>query len=149
MSDYSQGCDDGDRIQHTADMIGCAFISALNELDLDELLHDASEIKDLGLMMSLYIGWSSSLERFNILDEEFEWQAETVAYARKANIDLEAVGCYGVSHRLDALEETHGQITPLEGDATVDRWSWKKKVKRFLLLESAFMVTNMVLVQGA
>ena len=52
-----------------------------------------------------------------------DWPEGVVAYAKKAGINLENVGAYGVKDRLAEI----GPVEELEDDAKTDRWGWKKK----------------------
>lgn len=118
--------DDGDLFIETMGLIGLSFVAMLNELDRADLLKADSRIKDLGLVMASYIRWSDSWKEFapGEDEDEMDWPEGVVAYAKKAGIDLENVGVYGVKDRLTEI----GTVEPLEGDAKADRWGWKKKV---------------------
>ena len=107
-------------------LIGLSFVTMLNEIDRADLLKADSRIKDLGLVMASYIRWSDSWKEFapGEDEDEMDWPEGVVAYAKKAGIDLENVGVYGVKDRLTEI----GTVEPLEGDAKADRWGWKKKV---------------------
>ena len=118
--------DDGDLFIETMGLIGLSFVAMLNELDRADLLKADSRIRDLGLVMASYIRWSDSWKEFapGEDEDEMDWPEGVVAYAKKAGIDLENVGVYGVKDRLTEI----GTVEPLEGDAKADRWGWKKKV---------------------
>lgn len=118
--------DDGEGLQETTLLIGRAFISALGEFDRVGALTADSPIKDLGLVMSLYLEWSGSIEDCDA--GEFDWREEVLGYARKAGIDLKATGCYGVAATLKALDDEFGEVDPIESSTTADRWGWKKAV---------------------
>lgn len=128
------GCEDGERVQRTANLIGRSLVTALNALHIAGLLKADSEIKDIGLILSLYLAWSSDFADFGL--DDFEWRKEAVAYARTAGIDLGAVGCFGVEEQVGTLEDEYGAIGPLQGAAKADRWAWKKNVS-YRVLENA------------
>lgn len=118
--------DDGARTSELIGLIGCAFLMMLTTLDKEGQLTKNSEIKDLGLIISLYLKYSNGLEAYGIDEEELEWRPTLVAFAKKAGIDLAVGGCDGIK---DALEE--------EGDVYADklkgvekRFSWAKNVSR-------------------
>lgn len=126
--------DDGDRMCAVARLVGISFLTTLNELDKAGLLKADSEVKDLGLVISLYLYWGEQIDEFDGGDEEdgdsgdVDWKREAVAYAKRAGVDLVAAGCYGTDERIQSREEEGGEISPLEGAAKPDRWGWKKNV---------------------
>lgn len=121
--------DDGERVQETQQLINRSFLNSLNEIDMAGLLKADSRIKDLGLIISLYLHWSDDHEDYGIEEgEDLESRTEILAYAKKAGLDLEATGVYGIAEHVKSLEETHGEIAPLAGKAKADRWGWKKAV---------------------
>jgi hypothetical protein len=118
--------EDGKRLQDTFRLIGCAFISALGELDRAGLLNVDSPIKDLGLVMSLYLQWAGEIS--DCEDGQLDWRKEVIGYAKKANIDLEAAGCYGAAANVVALDQEFDEISPLASSTKADRWGWTKAV---------------------
>ncbi|KAI1871409.1 uncharacterized protein JN550_004403 [Neoarthrinium moseri] len=126
------GLDDGERVQETVRLIGLSFLATLNEIDKASLLKKDSTIKDLGLVMSLYLQWSNGLGDYGIDGEEnIGWRKDVVAYAKKARVDLEANGCFGIGKVVKLLDEEHDGIEPLPGAAKADRWGWKKTLTAY------------------
>ncbi|KAK8050732.1 hypothetical protein PG994_012462 [Apiospora phragmitis] len=119
------GCDDAERISETWGAIGTMFLTALNELDRAGLLKADSPIKDLPLVMAIYLKWSADLDE---MEDELSWRPNVIAYAKKAGIDLATSGLFGAGELVSALEEEEesGEIAPLSGQAKADRWGWKK-----------------------
>lgn len=115
--------DDGELFIETVGMIGLSFLTMLNELDQAKLLKSDSRIKDLGLVMACYLNWSEVWGEYND-DDLADWPRKVVAYAKKAGINLENVGVYGVKDILTTI----GDVEPLNGNAKADKWGWKKKV---------------------
>ncbi|KAK6071562.1 hypothetical protein SCUP234_09673 [Seiridium cupressi] len=103
------GADDGEQVNATANLIGRAFLSILNELDLAGLLQADGPIKDLGLT------------------KNFKWR-KVIAYAKKAKVDFKEAGLFRSDSDVKTLEEIYGEIAPLSGDGKADRWGWKKAV---------------------
>ncbi|OTA92861.1 hypothetical protein M434DRAFT_396137 [Hypoxylon sp. CO27-5] len=120
---------DRKKLETTTGLIGRALVSALNELDRAKYLKPDSEVKDVGLIISFYLYWASTLKEEQHI--ELPFRKEAVAYARKAGIDLSLAGCYGTEERVRALEKEVGRIKPLSGSVKPDRWEWKKKFKKF------------------
>lgn len=97
-----------------------------NELDLAGQLKADSDIKDIGLVVSLIMHWANDLPPYGI--EKVDWCKDVVAYAKKAGVDLIATGSHTASKDLESLKEEHGEIAALKGAAKADRWGWKKNV---------------------
>ncbi|KAK8095700.1 hypothetical protein PG999_013722 [Apiospora kogelbergensis] len=123
------GADDADRISQTVKGIGSMLLSMLNELDRAGELKADSRMKDLALIMAWYLEWSKGLTDMLIQGDELDWRAQTVAYAKKAGIDLASSGLFGAGDLVSALEkekEDDGGIPPLAAQAKADLWGWKK-----------------------
>lgn len=118
--------DDGDRHEKTVQLIYRSFLTTLSEIDRAGQLGNDTFAKDLGLVMSLYLRWSSDLEDYDIT-----WCKDIVAYAQKAKLDLVATGCYGVKSSLEKIKEEHGNIKALANSKPADRWDWKKNVRAY------------------
>ncbi|KXJ89127.1 hypothetical protein Micbo1qcDRAFT_165897 [Microdochium bolleyi] len=123
------GSDDGEKVKTTVEIVGKAILTAFNELDLAGHLKADSEIKDIGLVVSLIMHWANDMPQYGI--DEVEWCQDVVAYAKKAGVDLVATGSYSAEKDLESLEEEHGEIAALKGAAKTDRWGWKKGFKKF------------------
>jgi len=117
--------DDGERIAHMNDLIGCALLTALNLVDAAEQLKPASEFPDLALVMSLYLYWAKGQEDCGIDGDELDWRENVVAYAKKGNLDLDTVSCGKLKEELEELSD----IDPIKGSTNAGRWHWPKKFK--------------------
>ncbi|KAK9780694.1 hypothetical protein SCAR479_01880 [Seiridium cardinale] len=123
------GADDGEQVKATANLIGRAFLSTLNELDLAGLLQADGPIKDLGLVIAICLYWSHDLDDYGIEEtKNFKWRKEVIAYAKKAKVDFKEAGLFRTDSDVKTLEEIYGEVAPLSGDAKADRWGWKKAV---------------------
>lgn len=106
-------------------------MATLNELDVAGLLKPDTQVKDLGLVISMYIYWSHDLEAYGIdADKAVDWRKDVIGYAKEAGIDLAAAGLFGTEKRLASLEEKYGEMPATKGDGKADRWGWKKAVSR-------------------
>lgn len=96
------GVDDGDRTNDFIALLGRAFLTALHAVDRAGRLTKDSELRDLGLVMSLYLEWSHGLEDYGLNEnDDMPWREHILAYAKKAGIDLKAVGCNSMSRVLE------------------------------------------------
>ncbi|KAK7941337.1 uncharacterized protein PG986_013724 [Apiospora aurea] len=143
------GCDDGDRVNKTIKAIGTMFLTALNELDKAGLLKADSPIKDLGLVMAVYLEWPSDLGDYGFEDDDSgevdaedakpNWRTSVVTYAKKASIDLATSGVFAADELVTSLEEKDGaSIAPLAGQAKADRWGWEKTLASLKKLSAKF-----------
>lgn len=115
--------DDGARVYHLVKLIGYAVLTGLHAVDKAGKLTKNSEIRGLGLVMTLYLRWSHGLDENADDEEDLTWRENVVAYAKKAGIDLKTVGC-----AMDRELEDIGDAEPLENSKKADRWDWKKVV---------------------
>ena len=88
--------EDGERACELVGLFGCAFLTALDCVDKAGKLTKDSELRNLGLVMSIYLSWSFDLEDYGIEGECVEWRKSVIAYAKRADIDLEATGYHSV-----------------------------------------------------
>ena len=118
--------DDGPRVCATIELVGCAFFAVLDILDKSGYLTRHSKFRDLGLVMSLYIVWSSCLPEFGIgEDGELDWGEDVVAFAEKASIDLSATGCYATCQTLKDFDKTNKKK---RRRIRTSKWNWTRKV---------------------
>lgn len=134
--------DDGERVNQTASLIGRVVLTVLNEIDLKGWLGPDSIIKDLAIIISLYLEWSSDLPEFGLDWDDFSWRPQLVQYANKAGIDLVTAGIFGTQDEVNKLEaEEFGSVGEkfgkLKGAAKSDRWKWKGSVSTPLRVLSA------------
>jgi hypothetical protein len=120
--------DDGDRVNELTGLVGCALLTALHSLDVAGKLTNNSDIRDLGLVMSLYLHWTTIWGDMD--EEELEWRKKVVGYAKKAGIDLEQAGCASMKTILKEFERVR-PITVVPKNMPRDRWAWKRKLSRY------------------
>lgn len=117
--------DDGDRVSHIYDVIGCALLTSLDLVDRSGQLKPASKFPDLALVMSLYLYLALDLEDYGIDKAHLEWwRKNIVGYAKKGGLDLDANGCGKINEELQRLSGT----MPLKGIAKAGRWQWPRRV---------------------
>ncbi|KAK5128308.1 hypothetical protein LTR85_002975 [Meristemomyces frigidus] len=123
-----QMMDDGERTCQLIGLIGCAFVTMLDTLDNEGELKASSQYRDLGLVISLFLKWSSGQEAYGIDDEQLEWRPLLIAYAKKAGIDLKAVGCDDIGEILEEnVDDSEAKIPTSKGE----RYKWAKKLKEY------------------
>lgn len=79
--------DDTDCVCETIEIIGCAIISTLNNLEKDGLW-DA--VPNLGLILSMFIYWIPNFADAMSMNDQ-NWLPELVAYAEKHNMQIQGV----------------------------------------------------------
>lgn len=125
----------------TVGLIGTAFLALLNEVDRAGQLKPDSEIRDLALVMIMYLEWADDKPDYGL--EDVKWMKDVVAYAKKGNIDLKATPLYTAKD----LVKKHARVAALKGDAKPDRWNWAKKVNLTLSLACSQLI-GLVTVQA-
>lgn len=88
---YWYGCDDGERVGTTFHVIGIATLSILNLLEGERLLQNASPIKNIPLVLALYLLWSKDFEDAMdsaSIEDAGHWPHQVIAYAVKHDIEL-------------------------------------------------------------
>lgn len=127
---------DGEQYALTSQLIGYAFLTALNRIDREGELHKDSKYKDLSLMLGLWLDMADSYERFEDnneypdSDEEddgpFSWSEYILAYARANDLPIE--GTYKVKRSLEErLQKFDNEPRKLPRKA-IDRFKWKQMV---------------------
>lgn len=113
--------DDGEGVTALVHLVGYTFLAILGAVDAAGQLTADSPYRDLGLVMSLYLRWSGEFDtsESDAADGK-DWRAGIVAYADKAGIDLEAVGCSAV---IDSIEQ-YRDGGPGPRSVKVSRWRW-------------------------
>jgi hypothetical protein len=127
---YTQsGHDDGEKASETLSLIGCAFLTMLNELDRAGHLKPDSQFRDLSLVMCLALKWADSRDALE--DEDLVWTGTVVAYAKKGGIDLESTPLRGAKELIECVDENADEDL---SNAKADRWAWRKQVFHASLL---------------
>lgn len=117
-------------------MTGHLFLSMLSRLEAMNLLSDTSEVKNLGLIMTLYIKYASyvrvdllgELEDEKLKKPSFEWSPSRWddyihAYANKYGIHL---------HGVDDVEELTAGLEDINLPAPGDHlWDWPRALKTY------------------
>ncbi|KAI9693573.1 MAG: hypothetical protein M1820_009139 [Bogoriella megaspora] len=116
------------RYRDTIQLAGCAFLSALNRLDLAKKLTADSDFKDIPLVMSLYVRFEDQFgEGFAKYDRE--WSEDVVAYAARNGINI--TGISGIEKVVKKKLETINMDHFIIDKPKKDEWQWKKAFKDF------------------
>ncbi|KAK4242861.1 hypothetical protein C8A03DRAFT_28860 [Achaetomium macrosporum] len=137
--------DDGDGVEAVFQLIGRLFMSMLALLEREKLLAKDSEIKNLGLIMALFMSWARDSRPYGLLEESKQeslgpakdkkkWEPHAfdslvLAYARKYGIDL--VGPYDIGK---AIKEAQGDADlpdPASNTGNADPFSFAKELKKY------------------
>jgi hypothetical protein len=127
---YTQlGHDDGEKASKTLGLIGCAFLTMLDELDRAGHLKPDSQFRDLSPVMCLTHKWADTQDALE--DEDLAWAGTVVAYAGKSGIDLESTPLRGAKELIESVDENADEDL---GKAKADRWARRKQVFHASLL---------------
>ncbi|SPQ26482.1 695b8046-1e8c-4982-a7a8-4e2cd759b51b [Thermothielavioides terrestris] len=152
--------DDGDTVDATFELIGRLFMAMLAQLERQQLLSKDSEIKNLGLVMALFMAWARGARQYGLLEDEKEeslgpaknkkkWQPsffdnQILAYARKYEIDL--VGPHDID---ETVAEARGDVALPDPEssstAKADPFGFAKALKKYKVEAggiSAFLSQN-------
>lgn len=130
--------DDGERCCKLVGLLGSAFVTMLDTIDKENQLRPDGDIKDLGLVMSLFLKFADGLQDYGIEDHDddpddpdggkvLKWRRFTVAFARKGGIDLVATGCAGTGQ---TLEESYEDVAAEEVKGAAEYVNWTKTVSQ-------------------
>ncbi|KAF2496641.1 hypothetical protein BU16DRAFT_525798 [Lophium mytilinum] len=129
------GLDDGDRFCATVDTIGRALLTALNALERADLLKPDSKVKNLPMVLSMFLSIADDLDGVGALendmlgaDNDRTWLHAVVAYAQAHDIDLKGKGIYGTA---EAVYKFDGMDMEDFKKAGPDRWGFKTVFKTF------------------
>ncbi|KAF2813464.1 uncharacterized protein BDZ99DRAFT_460703 [Mytilinidion resinicola] len=130
------GLDDGDRLCATVDAIGRALLTALNALERADLLKPDSKVKNLPMVLSMFLSLASDLDGTGAMerdmlgaDKDQTWPHAVVAYARAHDIDLKGKGIYGSAETVDKFDDMG--MEDFKKKAGPDRWGFKTAFKAF------------------
>lgn len=119
--------DDGERVSDTIRVVGTTLLAALNTLDRNDLLKPNSEIKDISLVMGLFLKISGIFgDAIFIGEEEQEWPEYIIAYAKGKGIKLGDTP-FGVEEDVNRAE-TDAKLPTRSGKGAEDRFNFKNLV---------------------
>ncbi|OGM43431.1 hypothetical protein ABOM_007634 [Aspergillus bombycis] len=124
---------DGDLANDTYCLLLAMFLTMLAKLESQELLGPDSEIKNLGLVMALYICTASDMRDYGIFKENddktnkvaafYNSDQKILAYAKKYNIELR--GPSNIDSCVEDMDEV--ELPP----AKKDPWGWAAVLKQY------------------
>lgn len=107
------------------EVIGCAFLTMLDQLEREDFLNPNSKIKDLPLIMALFLQVSDQyVDARSLSDPELPWDEHVVTYANKNGIRI--AGPFGIESTVG--DKGTSTELPKRKGRSADRWGWKKKV---------------------
>lgn len=113
-------------------LVGWGFLSMLNTLDRSDLLKPASKIRDISLVMALYLRVFQLFRDSYFALENAMWAMHVISYADKHDIKIS--GPHNVEKHIEAIKSLCADAVDDNGRAIsfpragADRWSWKKQV---------------------
>lgn len=135
--------DDGERVSATINVVGTALLAALNTLDRDGLLKPDSEIKDISLVMGLFLEIAAIFEDAMSIDEEGQkWPEYIMTYAKEKCIEL-GDPPFGIAENLKEAD-TGAKLPTRSGKAAEDRFNFKKLVSLMLIWRKTQEVDNLL-----
>ncbi|KAK3934519.1 hypothetical protein QBC46DRAFT_427091 [Diplogelasinospora grovesii] len=152
MIDPLRNIDDPDSIRHTIHLIGCTFLAMLARLEREELLAENSGVRNLGLVMAVYMKVAADMRDDDLFEEAGEETSELknpagstkafkfnigdfddyiLAYANKYGIPLTgphdtgeiAAGCDG---------KVEPPVSTLMGGDKMDITTWSRSERKAL-----------------
>ena len=124
----------------TLALIGVAVLTALNKLEAADLLKHGSSIKNIPLILSMYLmiaddhddemsHWFSYRLR---IKNWTHWPDRIVAYARHHNIELsDETGIKNTDKLVQKFDKAKYDKFPPKRKSGVDRWGYKRTHKEF------------------
>lgn len=111
----------------TINVVGTALLAALNTLDRNSLLKPDSDIKDIGLVMGLFLEIAANFEESLYVDGKPQrWPEYIVTYAKEKSIQLEDAP-FGIEQNVRKAD-TNARLLSRRGKAAEDRFNLQKLV---------------------
>jgi hypothetical protein len=108
---------------------GVRSVNALFLVDKAGELKSDSDVKDLGLIISLYFKFGNGMEAYGIDEDDLAWRPLLLAFAQKAGIDLVATGCRDIEEIIEEVEsDSDDDVSPDMLKNVDKRSSWLKTV---------------------
>ncbi|KAL3471857.1 hypothetical protein BJX99DRAFT_262888 [Aspergillus californicus] len=127
---------DADTVDHTWGLIGHMFVTILAKLESQKLLKPDPEVKNLGVIMSLYLQLADELRQNSLLSEDdadgetfdpSHFDAYVLAYGKKYQIKLQ--GPSDLDKLVRKIEESNEEIKLPRSSA--DPWRWNAAHKGY------------------
>lgn len=81
-------CDDGQRVSKIIELIGYMVVSAMEALKKEGVFKPDSEIRNLGLVLTMFIQFAHGEIQYGIDEENCSWAYKLLDMADEAEIDL-------------------------------------------------------------
>ncbi|KAL9117753.1 MAG: hypothetical protein Q9187_005708 [Circinaria calcarea] len=135
-------CDDSERNTKVAALIGTALLSTINTLIQEDLFKEGSTIRNLGLILSLFIKFAEETCSDLCEKGESDWTKRVVLMAQDHGVEIK--GPYGIEEQLQNIrkkitgdqddgEDTEDEWEDIEesdgedGHCKWGKWNWKKE----------------------
>ncbi|KAF1811723.1 hypothetical protein P152DRAFT_474446 [Eremomyces bilateralis CBS 781.70] len=115
--------EDGECMAQTLALVGQALLTGLNVLERADLLKPDSKIKNIGLVVGLFL--SLAAMHTDAMDDE-EWPSQAIAYCKSHNVEIK--GLYD-SDELVAQADEGLDLEDFEDPPGPDRFNFKRMFK--------------------
>lgn len=116
--------DDYERVEDILELVGLVLLTTLNNLAIDGLLRSDGPVKDLELVISLFLHWIASY----IEDKDISWPHQVIVYANLAHLKLDKL--HNMQAILDQFPEDEipkRLIKNVNAPPKLDKFGFKRK----------------------
>lgn len=82
--------DDGERVQVTCEVVGALILATIEALKKQDVFKPDSEIRNLGLVLFIFIRWGREQLDYGVEEENWSWIYKIIDFAEEAGIKLTA-----------------------------------------------------------
>ncbi|KAI2601846.1 hypothetical protein GGR54DRAFT_626707 [Hypoxylon sp. NC1633] len=137
MSGIVTMADDGERVNEAFRLVGRMFLNMLAKLDEQDLVGDATEVRNLGTIMAVYIKIASDLRPYGILEHDDDekgrkkftpehYDDAVLSYANHRGVTLQ-----GPKDIDNLTAELNGDNVKLVKKGAKHPWSWKFALTKY------------------
>ncbi|KAI1780282.1 hypothetical protein F4818DRAFT_1423 [Hypoxylon cercidicola] len=129
MSGIMTMADDGKCVEETMRLIGRMFLNMLAQLDDQNLVGDATDVKDLGTIMAIYLKIATDMRQYGILEHDGKKGTKKFKPERFDDAILSYANQRGVTlqgpNDIDELTANLNGDVELTNKGAKDPWGWK------------------------
>jgi hypothetical protein len=115
--------DDGEQLQETVKLIGCALINTLKTLKDKGMLNPESPVKNLALA----VGWLLEIDNVNPGDSEEDWTHAAILMVKKSGLTFEGRG----AEMETTIKKYEEDLDEDDEDIEPSKFDWKKDFANF------------------